>query len=228
MGKKKNSKVVRSAELVLVLFVAFAIPLLAQLRASRQHSEEDLSVGVYLALIHMISAIGVLAYVLFRQGKTSRDIGLSARWRDVPVSILLLGVGLLVKLSVGVLLQYVSYLTTGHTLAHVGPPTTYLSAGITIGTVLFFLLVPFYEEIIVRAYTISELMAMSGSAALAVSCSVIVQSLYHLYQGVPAAISHAGWFLVLALYYLKSRRALPVVLAHLNHNVLVLLLGGVR
>jgi hypothetical protein len=52
--------------------------------------------------------------------------------------------------------------------------------------------------------------------------------MYHLYQGLPAAILHAGPFLVCALYYLKSRRALPIVLAHLSHSILLVLLGGAR
>jgi len=230
MGKKKDTKNIRIVELLLVLFVAFAIPLLAQVAVFEPGPRQKSSVSVFISMVHMISAVAVLAYVLFRQGKTFRDIGLSARWRDVPVSLLLMVIGLILSACTIVVLDYLSYLVTGEALAHRSPPAPSLNAGVVvaIGGFIWFLMVPFYEEIIVRAYTISELLALSGNAALAVGLSVTVQCAYHLYQGLPAAISHAGPFLVCALYYLKTRRALPAILAHLNHNILVVLLGALR
>ena len=57
-------------------------------------------------------------------------------------------------------------------------------------------------------------MDLTGSSTLAVVLSVFVQFSYHLYYGWGGAISLAFFFLPLALYYVRSRRALPVIVAH--------------
>jgi membrane protease YdiL (CAAX protease family) len=76
------------------------------------------------------------------------------------------------------------------------------------------LLVGFYEELIVRAYLMTEIIALTRSAWLAVVVSVVVQSSYHFYQGVPLALSHVLLFTVYALFYVRTRMVLPLALAH--------------
>ena len=66
------------------------------------------------------------------------------------------------------------------------------------------------------------------AAALAVLVSVAIQAFYHLYQGVPAALGHGATFLVFSLYYLRTRRIAPVVLAHLYMDVGALILTATR
>jgi membrane protease YdiL (CAAX protease family) len=80
--------------------------------------------------------------------------------------------------------------------------------------IAFCLLNPFFEELVVRAYLMTEVTALTGSTIWAVILSVVVQFSYHLYYGWAGAISLSFQFLVFALYYAHSRRALPVVLAH--------------
>jgi membrane protease YdiL (CAAX protease family) len=53
--------------------------------------------------------------------------------------------------------------------------------------------------------------------------SVTLQTLYHLYQGIPAAIALGAMFLILSAYFVKYGRVLPVILAHLYFDVLALL-----
>jgi hypothetical protein len=38
---------------------------------------------------------------------------------------------------------------------------------------------------------------------------------YHLYQGAPKAFAEIGSFLVFSIYYAKTNRIAPVILAHL-------------
>src|ERR1700757_3458343 len=76
------------------------------------------------------------------------------------------------------------------------------------------LLNPFVEELIVRAYLMTEIFDLTRSGSLAVIVSVLVQSSYHLYYGWAGAISVAFLFVVFSLYYISSRRALPVIVAH--------------
>jgi len=90
--------------------------------------------------------------------------------------------------------------------------------------VLFALLNPFYEELLVRAFLISETEAIYRTTALAVFVSVALQTSYHLYQGLPGALSHIPAFLLFSLYFVRTRRILPVILAHMFMDVSALAL----
>jgi Type II CAAX prenyl endopeptidase Rce1-like len=70
------------------------------------------------------------------------------------------------------------------------------------------------EDVDVRAYLMTELVGPTGSSALAIAVSVLVQTLYHLYYGWFGAACLAFPFLVFALYCTRYRRALPVIVAH--------------
>ncbi len=87
-------------------------------------------------------------------------------------------------------------------------------------TFFFGFLNPFFEEIIVRAYLMTEVRQLTGSGAKAVMVSTALQMSYHFYQGVPMALSDGAAFLVFSLYYSKTRRITPVILAHLYMDVL--------
>jgi len=225
MSEGNEAKSLRFIELGLVLSTAFAIPLVSQYVGSRDPTPEELASSVYLMIIHMMTGIFVLWYVLHRQGRSFHAIGLGARWLDLLIALLLAGLSLLAHLAAYVCIYYGSYLLTGVALGPTEPNLTYLQAGLTIGTALFFLFVPFFEEIIVRAYAMTELEALSGRPVVAVAGSVLLQSAYHLYQGLPTATAHVAGFLVFALYYHRSRRILPVILAHLLVNVFILVVN---
>ena len=95
-----------------------------------------------------------------------------------------------------------------------GPSARDFFAHPTVVAIPFTLLNPFFEELIVRAYLMSEIIELTGSSKLAVALSVGVQFSYHLYYGWSGAISLSFVFLVSALYYEYARRALPVIVAH--------------
>lgn len=77
-----------------------------------------------------------------------------------------------------------------------------------------FLLNPFFEELIVRAYLMTEIKDLTGSWIPAVALSVIIQGSYHLYYGWEGAIALSFQFLVFAIYYARTRRATPIIFAH--------------
>jgi membrane protease YdiL (CAAX protease family) len=60
------------------------------------------------------------------------------------------------------------------------------------------------------------------NTALAVVISVALQTSYHLYQGLPAALSHIPAFLLFSLYFVRTRRILPVILAHMFMDIFAL------
>jgi membrane protease YdiL (CAAX protease family) len=104
-------------------------------------------------------------------------------------------------------------------VAHWDGAAAILGTHISFMVVVFLFTNAFYEELIVRAYLMSEIISWKRSTLLAGVVSVGIQSLYHIYQGVPNMISIAALFSVYAIYYAKSRRILPVILAHLYVDI---------
>lgn len=65
-----------------------------------------------------------------------------------------------------------------------------------------------------RGYVMTEVAQLSGSAALAVFVSTAIQTGYHLYQGPVNTVNVGCCFLVFSLYYAKTRKLFPVIMAH--------------
>jgi membrane protease YdiL (CAAX protease family) len=84
----------------------------------------------------------------------------------------------------------------------------------------FILLNPWFEEVLVRGYVMTEVAELSGSAALAVFVSTAIQTGYHLYQGPVNTVIVGSCFLMLSLYYAKTRKLFPVIMAHTIMDVL--------
>jgi len=61
----------------------------------------------------------------------------------------------------------------------------------------------------------TELIDLRKSALLATVISLMVQTSYHLYYGLAGAIVVGSGLAVLAIYFAKSRRLMPVILAHM-------------
>jgi membrane protease YdiL (CAAX protease family) len=70
---------------------------------------------------------------------------------------------------------------------------------------------------------ITETTFLIGEKDAAVLLSVILQTSYHLYQGLLPALVLGVVFLIFSLYFAKRGRILPVVLAHLYMDVIAFL-----
>jgi membrane protease YdiL (CAAX protease family) len=202
-------------EVGLVLLVAFGGSVLSAIfllvhgpSAAAQHS----NVGRLGVILHQTGALLLLGYVLSRRGLRFANLGL--RW-----SLPDLWMGLLVTLvSTAAYRLGISSVQTIHYLVYgiwtTGPTAKDFFGHPTVLSVLVSFLNPFFEELLVRAYLMTEILELTGSSALAVVLSVGVQFSYHLYYGWGGAASLSFFFLALALYYVRSRSALPVVVAH--------------
>jgi membrane protease YdiL (CAAX protease family) len=73
---------------------------------------------------------------------------------------------------------------------------------------------PFFEELIVRGYLMAEVIALGGSRNLAIIISVLVQVSYHIYQGLLRCVAVGAMFLVFSIYFSRTRKIGPVILAH--------------
>jgi membrane protease YdiL (CAAX protease family) len=214
----------RGFELALVLFIAFSYPVYAALWAwwTGRTGVLTHTVASSLYWFHQ-SAISLLllAYVLARRGKSLRDLGLTWAKTDLLAGLLLAFGGHLASVLAWRAMDSVSNLATGHWLEtappHAAEPT--LGLAWVLGFFLSVAVSPFYEEMLARAFTMTEVEALTGSALLAVAVSVLLQTSYHLYLGLPGALAAGATFLISACYYARFRRITPVILAHALWNL---------
>lgn len=202
-------------EVVLVLIIGFGSSLLYSLyhlqNGPLYDSPASTSTLRWSALIlQELSTLFLLGYVLSRRTLGFRSIGL--RWSSMDV-----GTGtVLAVVSYGVYAFAYSFIHSfQHAMSGAGSTAreVFGHPPMVMG-IAFCLLNPLVEEMVVRAYLMTEVTELTGSRAWAVIVSVVVQSSYHLYYGWAGAISLSFQFLIFALYYAYSRRALPVVIAH--------------
>jgi hypothetical protein len=161
---------------------------------------------------HEVLGVVLLGYVLRRHGGRFRDIGLRWSWRDILAGAAVTVVSYLAYRSAGRGLWLLHYALFG-TFPHAATARDLFGHGSYV-MLLQMLLNPFYEELVVRAYLMTEVIELTGSTTLAVLLSVVVQTSYHLYYGLWTALALGVQFLVFSLYFARWRRALPLVLAH--------------
>jgi len=165
-----------------------------------------------LGIFQEVVGLFLLTYVLSRRSLSFKDIGLSWRLRDVLAGLLVIGFGYIAYVFGSMLVQTVHHLIYGAFAKSLSGKDFYLHP--PFAAIPFSLLNPFFEELIVRAYLMTEVSDLTGSSILAVAVSVAVQFSYHLYYGWVGAISLSFQFLVFAVYYARTRRVLPVIVAH--------------
>ena len=213
-----NSSIkIRQLEFGLLLFIAIG-PLLAAsiFSIAREFPKMDpsfLDLQVISGLILEIGSIALLIYVLFRQNRSLSNLGFTFNKRDIIHSIVLVVVAFIANYLAFYIFSIFSQLFLGHGLPKAEFQTV-LDSGFTLPLLLFILVNPFFEELIVRAYLITEIEFFSKSAVNAGLFSVFIQVAYHLYQGVSNALTMVGVFSIFTIYYIKKRRIWPIILAH--------------
>jgi membrane protease YdiL (CAAX protease family) len=205
----------RWVDLALVLSVAFAGVVLSSIslafhRIAREYSNARLSLGILQEAI----ALSLFLILFKRQGRRLQDIGLGFRWTDLPKSLGLLLAAFATMWAMTVAIPYIYFLVTLRTLASIAPASQFSTSSLWLMLPLL-LLNPFFEEILVRGYLMTEMIDLRKSVALAAAVSLGLQTSYHLYYGVFGATIVGCGLAVFAIYYAKSRRLMPIVLAHM-------------
>lgn len=198
-----------------MLLVAFGGSFLNSFYILRNGPGAAPEVSNVVSLAHILkdlTALALLVYVLSRHGLGLRHLGLRWSVKDAGVGLLVAGVSYAAWRWVYTAVQFLHYYRYGF-WAH-APRGSWLPDHPSALAVPLALLNPLFEELIVRAYLMTEVSDLTGSSGLAVAFSVLVQFSYHLYQGWLSAISLSFLFLTLALYYSLSKRVLPVIVAH--------------
>jgi membrane protease YdiL (CAAX protease family) len=70
------------------------------------------------------------------------------------------------------------------------------------------------EEVVVVGYLLTRLRQLGWSTVTAVATSALLRGSYHLYQGFGAFVGNAVMGVVFALFFLRTRRLLPLIVAH--------------
>lgn len=180
------------------------------------------------AIVHAITALALVWLVLLRRSKSLSDIGFSWRKKDFGWSIpLWLGAGLAFYLCY-LVFYAVGLVSVSSAKAESQVANHLFSSGISVVTWLYLCLNPFFEELLVRAYLMTELKRLANSPLVAVLVSTMLQITYHLYQGVPLALSDGAAFLVFSLYFAKTNRIAPIILAHLYMDLGAMLIHVAR
>jgi membrane protease YdiL (CAAX protease family) len=70
------------------------------------------------------------------------------------------------------------------------------------------------EEVIVVGYLITRLRGMELSPVWIIAASAVLRGSYHLYQGFGGFIGNAIMGVIFAVFYLKTKRVMPLIVAH--------------
>jgi membrane protease YdiL (CAAX protease family) len=212
---KASDAALRWFELGLVLLIAFGSGVLGSIHVLVGAPVQSATVTYFRwisAGLTDIAALLLLGYVLRRRNLRIRDLGLNWRWGHLwrgPA------------LALGAYIAYYAtlpiFMWIQRLIVHGVPAglTARQSFGhATLAMFAAFLLNPWFEELIVRAYLMTEVRELTGSRTLAVALSVTLQTSYHLYYGWAIASSMGTGFLLFSIYYERTRRAVPIVIAH--------------
>lgn len=173
---------------------------------------QDMWLGI--SILFELTALGVLWWVLRSQMRSWRSLGLHMSGKFVLHSIGLFIVAYAIYYLTYVSMWYGAYFLTGMPLTISTQTLTFLQEGTSWIWWVYIFINPWFEELLIHAYAMTELTVYRFATWSITLCSVGIQTGYHLYQGSLFAVLESGLFLVFALYYHRTRQALPIVLAH--------------
>jgi membrane protease YdiL (CAAX protease family) len=181
------------------------------------------SLRLAAGLLHQISSLLLVFFLLTRRGQTLKSLGLTFdRWTDWPIGLGLALAGPFLSAILSIVVRSASLAITSHPAEM--RDASVIFAGIPTGWFVFYALTAaVFEETIVRAYITSEMIALAAPVWLATLTSVVLQTSYHVYYGWGGALAVSGIFIVFGIYFAITRRLLPLILAHFFFDLLAIL-----
>jgi membrane protease YdiL (CAAX protease family) len=205
----------RWVDLGLILAVVFAGSILGSIYLAFHPTTPSFSnMRLFTGISDEVTGLLLFLVLFKRQGRRLQDIGFGFQWTDLPKALGLAVATVAVMFVMRFVLTYVWLLTALRIPQW--PETHAMFSASSLWLFLPFLLLnPFFEEILVRGYLMTELIDLRKSVLPAIVISIMVQTSYHLYYGVAGAMVVGSGLTVLAIYFAKSRRLMPVILAHM-------------
>jgi uncharacterized protein len=166
--------------------------------------------GTLLGLVvYELVLLALLAAFLHARGWTLQKIGLRPTLKDTGIGVLLSVADYVAWFVIWIVTVKVS-LHTAQTMAATQVVTTSLSPFVALPTVL---INPLFEEVFVTGYVMTAL-KNERNAWRAVNVSVLLRLLYHLYQGALGVLATIPMGLIFAVWYARTGRLWPIIVAH--------------
>jgi membrane protease YdiL (CAAX protease family) len=164
---------------------------------------------VWTLMVYQLGVAPVIAYILWERGW---------KWLDFSVRITPRGVlqGFGLAIAAFALLRGATMVASTVANASVAPALAVVpAAGVAATTGMLFAAITkaLFEEILVCGYVIQSLRGRFG-IALAVNASIAIRMSFHLYQGPAAFLSFAVFGLLFTLFYIRTGRLWPLIVAH--------------
>jgi membrane protease YdiL (CAAX protease family) len=162
--------------------------------------------GIFFALVPVLLAV----HLLNRSRSASSLLGLDVRrpWKD-------LGWGCLVAAAIGLpgigLFWVAAQLGINANLVPAALPDLWWAVPVLILSAVQNAVL---EEVVVVGYLVTRLQDLRWRVAWIVAASSVLRGSYHLYQGIGAFFGNAIMGVVYALFFLRTRRVLPLIVAH--------------
>ena len=163
--------------------------------------------GIFFALVPALLALHLLGR---DPGGARAVLGLDARR---PAFDPLCGVALAAAIGAPGLGLYVLAHRLGFnaTVAPAGLPSVWWAVPVLVGSAVQNAVL---EELVVVGYLLTRLRQLGWRAVTAVAASALLRGSYHLYQGFGAFVGNAVMGAIFGLFFLRTRRILPLVVAH--------------
>jgi membrane protease YdiL (CAAX protease family) len=160
-------------------------------------------------LIYEPATLVILGGFLYLRGWTFKRVGLTPRFIDT-----LIGVGLAIGAYAAYVALWILAAAANLQPAYLNGASSLVDGHFALLTVIAVsILNPLFEELFVCGYVIT-VAKESGYLALGVNASIAIRLAYHLYQGGAGVVGIIPLGLIFAVWYSRTRRLWPVVVAH--------------
>jgi CAAX protease family protein len=199
------------AEFVIVVAVAFGLSVFGSLNSLffPGHGHVFTDASLVRLTVYQAGILLGLGWFLWAQGWTAARLGFAGHWSDP-----LLGFGLAAAAYIAYFLAWRLFALSLPGLARSAGAVSFVAPNLNPAIVAVnVILNPVFEETFVSGYVISALREKNGPS-FALNVSVAIRLLYHLYQGIFAALFIIPLGLVLGYAFVRTRRLWPLIVAH--------------
>lgn len=207
----KLKRLPAAAEFLIVILLAFGWFIFISLHRyfSGHWGVQTSDSGKLGLVVDELVLLALAGTFLWARGWSLERIGLKITWRDTAIGV---GMGLGLYLFIYVL---------RYALWYAAPPLRWVlhvphadAPRMSLWVIVAVLAVnSVYEEVFASGYVLTFLKERFGSV-LAVNAGLFLRLLYHLYQGVGAIVHVVPIGLVFGIWYVRTRRLWPLIVAH--------------
>jgi membrane protease YdiL (CAAX protease family) len=219
-------RLMRTLEILVVCSIAFGGAIYYSIFHVLGYSSGDASSGNYswirwtYSSFEELASLGLLWYLLKSRSKSFSDYGMSWSLKNIGWALPLNFLSHWAASATYGALHLFGFTAETHAESSVRVGTMLFHGSVPLTVFVFQFINPFFEELVARAYVMTEVKQLTNSSLAAIVVSTSIQTSYHLYQGIPNALAVGATFLVFSIFFAATKRIAPVIIAHLVTDVL--------